>query len=121
MSKKTLNPPEHLPFSIYINAGRLSRTIAQSFHRLESETEGDDYIPLSTVPDSLGIESSDLVFLLVCGFVPAPELLEDGLFFYRFTLLAALRKFATAYGPVGYVTFSTRGASGVPLYREGKQ
>lgn len=121
MSDKTLNPPEHLPFSLEINAGPLSRTIAQSFHRLKNETDGDDYIPLSTVPYLLGIEAHDLVFLLVCRFVPAPELHEDGLFFYRSTFLNALRKFATAYSPVGYVTFSTRGALGVPLYRGGKQ
>lgn len=121
MSNKTLNPPEHLPFSIEINTERLSRVIAQNYHRLESETKGDDYIPLSTVPYLLGVESSDLALLLVCRFVPAPELLEDGLFFYRFTFLSALRKFATAYRPAGYLTFSARGAVGVPLYRGGKQ
>ena len=121
MSDKTLNPPEDLPFSIEINASRLSRTIAHSFHRLKSETDGDDYIPLSTVPYLLGVEPSDLAFLLVCRFVPAPELLEDGLFFYRSTFLNALRKFASAYRPAGYLTFSARGVLGVPLYRGGKQ
>lgn len=118
MSDKLHETAKRLPFSLEIDAEQLSRVISQNYHQLENKTGGDDYIPLSAVPYLLGIQAPDLVFLLVCRFVPAPELFDEGLFFYRSTFLAALRKFAGAASPAGYLTFSARGALGAPLYRE---
>ena len=94
MSETTrTNRRKRLTFS-GIDTGQLRFTIAQNLHRLESETGGDDYVPLWAAPKLLGIQDDDLVFLLVCRLVPAPELLSWGLFFYRSTFLAALHKLA---------------------------
>lgn len=96
MSETTrTNRRKRLTFS-GIDAGQLRFTIAQNLNRLESETDGDDYVPLWVAPRLLGIQDDDLVFLLVCKLVPAPELIEEGLAFYRSTFLEALHEFAFA-------------------------
>lgn len=120
MSDKTLNPPEHLPFS-KINAGQLRLTIVQNLHRFESETGGYDWLALWDVPRLLGIKDDDLVFLLVCRLVPSPELLEDGLFFHRSTFLAALQRIALISRPFAYIACFSDGSLEVPDDGEGEQ
>lgn len=94
MSDKLKNPPKRLPFGFTVDAEQIRSAVVQNLHRLESDTYGDDYIPLWTAPRLLNISDDDLVFLIVCRYVPDPELLSGGLFFYRSTFLAALQRVA---------------------------
>lgn len=92
MSEQLHEQTKRLPFGFTVDAGEIRAAIVQNLHRLERETNGDDYIPLWTAPRLLGITNDELVFLIVCSYVPAPELLNGGLFFYRSTFIESLQR-----------------------------